>query len=108
MQIIVKSIFLLHACIKWFPPILAQSPSPVKTITLIPAEFNFLIDILALDKIVIGSIFQRCEDLLRPAMEKVIKKEVLCQNLDCEIVPAELGDNIGDYAALAVAKIGKE
>ena len=69
---------------------------------------SVLIDILALDKIVIGSIFQRCEDLLRPAMEKVIKKEVLCQNLDCEIVPAELGDNIGDYAALAVAKIGKE
>ena len=25
--------FLLHACMKWFPPIAAQSPSPVKTIT---------------------------------------------------------------------------
>ena len=69
---------------------------------------SILIDILALDKIVIGSIFQRCEDLLRPAMERVINKEVLSQNLDCKIVAAKLGDNIGDYAALAVAKIGKE
>lgn len=69
---------------------------------------SILIDILALEKIVIGSIFQRCEDLLRPSMERVINKEVLSQNLNCKIVAAELGDDIGDYAALAVAKIRKE
>jgi len=69
---------------------------------------SVLIDILALEKVVIGSIFQRSEDLIRPAMERVIKKEILSQNLDCRIVPAELGDNIGDYAAIAVAKLGKE
>lgn len=69
---------------------------------------SVLIDILAPEKIVIGSVFQRCEDLLRPEMEKIIAKEVLKQNLDCKIVPAMLGDDIGDYAALAVAKLGKE
>lgn len=68
---------------------------------------SVLIDILALEKIVIGSIFQRCEDLLRPSMEAVIKKEVLSQNLDCKVVPAMLGERIGDCAALAVAKMGK-
>ena len=69
---------------------------------------SILIDILALEKIVIGSVFQRSENLIRPSMERVIKKEVLSQNMSCEIVPAELGDNIGDYAALAVAKTRKE
>lgn len=69
---------------------------------------SLLIDILAPDKIVIGSIFQRSEELLRPAMEKVIKREVLYQNIGCEIVPAMLGDSIGDYAALAIAKLGKD
>ena len=62
---------------------------------------------LLLIAIVIGSIFERCEDLLRPSMEAVIKREVLSQNLECKILPAMLGERIGDCAALAVAKIGK-
>ena len=37
-------------------------------------------------------------------MEKVIKKEALPLAAEvCEVVPAMLGDSIGDYAALAVA-----
>ena len=37
-------------------------------------------------------------------MEKVIKKEALPQAADyCSILPAELGEEIGDYAAIAVA-----
>ncbi len=31
---VVKSIFRLHAWIKWLPPIAAQFPSPVTTITV--------------------------------------------------------------------------
>ena len=67
---------------------------------------SILIDILNLERIVIGSVFQRCEDLLRPAMEEVLKQEALPFNLaQCRIVPAELGDSIGDIAALSVASL---
>lgn len=65
-----------------------------------------LIDLLNLEKIVIGSVFQRSGHLLRPAMEEVLKQEALPQSLAvCEILPAELGDNIGDIAALSVATL---
>lgn len=62
------------------------------------------IDLLNPEKIIIGSIFQRSEELLRPEMEKVIEQETLGQNrTTCKILPAELGDTIGDIAALSVA-----
>ncbi len=52
----------------------------------------------------IGSIFERAEALLRPAMEKALHREALALPAKtCQIVPAKLGDSIGDYAALAVA-----
>ena len=63
-----------------------------------------MIDLLNPERIIIGSIFQRSEDLLRPEMEKVIERETLVQNrAACKILPAELGDAIGDIAALSVA-----
>lgn len=63
-----------------------------------------LIDILNPEKIVIGSIFLRQEHLLRPAMEAVIRQEALSYAARaCEIVPAGLKEDIGDYAALSVA-----
>ena len=37
---------------------------------------SILIDILNLERIVIGSVFQRSESLLRPAMEEVLRKEL--------------------------------
>ena len=65
---------------------------------------SILIDLLNLEKIVIGSVFQRSENLLRPAMEEIIRKEALPQSRKiCKILPAELGENIGDIAALSVA-----
>ncbi len=65
---------------------------------------SILIDLLNLEKIVIGSVFARSENLLRPAMEKVINAETLPQSREiCKILPAELGENIGDIAALSVA-----
>lgn len=67
---------------------------------------SILIDLLNLERIVIGSVFQRSENLLRPAMEEVLKAETLPLNLQkCRIVPAELGDRIGDIAALSVASL---
>lgn len=63
-----------------------------------------LIDILNLDRIVIGSIFARAENLLRPTMEKMIAQEALATSAACcTVVPAALGEKIGDYAALCVA-----
>lgn len=64
-----------------------------------------LIDILNPEKIVIGSIFQRSGHLLIDSMNEVVKKEALAISAECcEIVPAMLGDDIGDYAAIGVAK----
>lgn len=63
-----------------------------------------LIDILNPEKIVIGSIFLRQEGILRAPMEEVIRKEALKQaRRVCEVVPAGLGEELGDYAALSVA-----
>lgn len=65
---------------------------------------SVMIDILNVERVVIGSIFTRCEDLLVPAMKTVIEKEALPQAANfCKILPAELGESIGDYAAIAVA-----
>ena len=65
---------------------------------------SLLVDILNPERIVIGSIFQRSADLLREPMERVMKQECLPFSLAvCEIVPAELGDDIGNRAALTLA-----
>ena len=65
---------------------------------------SILIDILNPEMIVIGSVFLRSEHLLRDAMECVIRRETLSQAREaCKIVPAGLGEQLGDYAALSVA-----
>lgn len=66
---------------------------------------SILIDILNPERIVIGSIFQRSGRLLLESMTEVIKKEALPVSAQaCQIVPAMLGDDIGDFAAIGVAK----
>jgi glucokinase len=63
-----------------------------------------LIDILNPEEIIIGSIFGRCQELLRETALEVIQRETLSYTQKvCRIVPAGLGEQIGDYAALAVA-----
>jgi len=65
---------------------------------------SMLIDIINPERIVIGSIFTRCDSLLRPAMEAEIAREALpAATRVCRIVPAALGESIGDYACLSVA-----
>ncbi len=69
------------------------------------AGISVLIDILNPECIVIGSVFQRSEELLRERMEAVIEREALSfSNAVCRVVPAELGDSLGDWAAIAVAE----
>lgn len=66
---------------------------------------SILIDILNPERIVIGSIFQRSGHLLIDSMNETIKKEALEISAQCcKIVPAMLGDEIGDFAAIGVAK----
>lgn len=66
-----------------------------------------LIDILNPEKIVIGSIFERSGSLLVEEMNKTLHEEALPGSLDgVEIVPAELGDSIGDFASIGVAQMG--
>lgn len=68
---------------------------------------SIIIDILNPERIVIGSIFVRSQNLLCEGMHRVLSKEALSQSLNvCTVLPAALGEQIGDYAALAVAKEG--
>jgi len=65
-----------------------------------------ILDILNPERIVIGSIFTRKRDRLWPVAKKVIQEEALPGTLAvCEIVPAVLGEHIGDYAALSIATL---
>ncbi len=66
---------------------------------------SILIDILNPEVIVIGSIYARNPELFDDIIRDVIKKECLPASAEkCRIVPAALGDSLGDYAALYVAE----
>lgn len=63
-----------------------------------------LMDILNPDVIVIGSIYARAGDLMQEACEQILAAEVLESSLRaCRVVPALLGESLGDVAALSVA-----
>ncbi|XID93451.1 ROK family protein [Paenibacillaceae bacterium WGS1546] len=63
-----------------------------------------LVDLLNPERIVIGSIYGRQRRLLEPYVLEELQKEALPDALRaCEIVPAELGDSVGDLASLSVA-----
>ena len=65
-----------------------------------------LVDILNPEVIVIGSIFARQREQLWPLVEKVLQAEALPGALAaCRVVPAILGEQIGDYAALSIATL---
>jgi glucokinase len=63
-----------------------------------------LVDILNPERIVVGSIFGRQRALLEPAALRVLRAEAHPHALAaCQILPAGLGEQVGDYAGLAVA-----
>lgn len=65
---------------------------------------SVIIDVLNPEAIVIGSVYARCEELFEKKMLKIMEKEALCESLAlCKVLPAELGDEVGDVAALCVA-----
>lgn len=70
---------------------------------------SILIDILNPDVIVIGSIFARQQKILEKKMWEVIRHEALPESArHCRILPAKLGEMIGDYAAVSVGIKGYE
>lgn len=63
-----------------------------------------LIDILNPQCIVIGSIYARNVELFKPHIDRILKLEAIPSAVEvCKIKPAELGESIGDFAALGVA-----
>jgi len=66
-------------------------------------------DVLNPEKIVIGGVFMRCNDLIAPSMWRAIRREALehCWRA-LEVVPAETNEQIGDFAAVMVAVYGME
>lgn len=66
---------------------------------------SLLIDILNPEVIILGSIYGRAKSLIEPYMREMIKKEAIDYSYrHCRIVPAGLLENIGDMAALTLAK----
>ena len=65
---------------------------------------SLVIDLLNPDCIVIGSVYARSEALFQRELRRTLQRETLPDSLAaCRIVPAALGDAIGDYAALSLA-----
>lgn len=72
--------------------------------TYLGRSLALLVDLLNPEAIVLGSVYARCENLLRDTCLEVIEKECLPgAAARCKLLPAQLGESIGDIAALAVA-----
>lgn len=66
-----------------------------------------LADILNPERVVIGSVFARCEDLIRPSMEKTLAQEAIPTSIEkMQVVPAQTGEQIGDLACIMTALYG--
>ena len=65
---------------------------------------SWSIDLFNPEVIVLGGVYMRNADLFEPLIAPVLEREALplARNV-CRIVPAALAENVGDYAALAVA-----
>ncbi|WP_313156022.1 ROK family protein [Lacrimispora sp.] len=65
---------------------------------------SMLIDILNPEVIVAGSIYARAHEYMETAMWEEIRREALASSAAaCRIVPAQLGERIGDYGAVMAA-----
>jgi glucokinase len=63
-----------------------------------------LVDLLNPDRIVIGGLAMRLGDLLLEPARRVMRREALeLPARTCQVIPAELGESIGDAAALCIA-----
>lgn len=66
---------------------------------------SLLIDVLNPEVIALGGVFMRNADLFMPVVERTLERESLpFARAVCRIVPAQLGERIGDCAAIAIAE----
>ncbi len=67
-----------------------------------------LIDILNPECIILGGVYMRSSHLLVEGMNKTLSRMALSGAREvCEILPAGLGETVGDYAALSLAAYAK-
>lgn len=65
---------------------------------------SLLVDLLDLERVIVGGMFLRDEDLLGPVARGVLEREVLATGTrTCEIIAPALGEAIGRHGALAAA-----
>lgn len=70
---------------------------------------SLIIDLLNPEVVIIGSIYARAEEFIAPSMEEVIRQEAIERSRKVvRVVASQLGDTIGDVAALGVAMLGLE
>jgi glucokinase len=66
-----------------------------------------LIDVLDPERIVLGNQYRRCRPWLEPAMRETLQQEALPAGAKgCRILPASLGESVGDYGAVCAALHG--
>jgi len=64
-----------------------------------------LVDILNPERIIIGSIYGRQQALLEPVALRELRREGLQQAVEgCQVVPAGLGERVGEVASLSIAR----
>lgn len=66
------------------------------------AALSIIMDLIDPEIVVMGGIYMRSAPLLTRHFDAVIERETLSR---CPIVPAGLGERVGDYAALSVAAL---
>ena len=63
-----------------------------------------LVDLFNPEIIVLGSIYSRCNELIDEKMYQALAEECLPHTLKkCKIVPAQLGEDIGNFGAISIA-----
>ena len=68
---------------------------------------SIIIDLLNPEAIILGSVYERSGGLMYEAMMEAIRQEALVTSRSCcKILPAKLGNSIGDYATMTVALHG--
>lgn len=63
-----------------------------------------IIDLLAPERVILGSLGVRTADLILARVQAVVDAESSTRNLPCPILPSRLGEDLGVLAALAVAR----
>lgn len=70
---------------------------------------SILIDVLNLDKVVIGGIYPRCEELLKDKLLESVKKNSIKVNFDvCKIEASKLKEEIDEYSSLVGVSLMEE